>query len=567
MTSADKTRMKKGFYSKKFFTALWKVFLECFLHRKMFKKNPLMGYMHMTFAFGWFLLIATGNLESRLHNLTNLNLPYFPIFFKYFVHGKSDVFTRYFTFVMDFLLLFILSGVFLAFTKRISKGLFGVKKVTRHKLIDKIALYSLWCIFPFRLFAESITSASFQSGGFLTGSLGILFSKILPVQILEIPAWWAYSVALSVFFVCLPYSRYLHIPAEALLIFARNFGLKSGKNFDSFSVLEVGACPSCGVCIDACQLNFSSRIIDTQPAYFIRSVRDNRVIEEKAYNCFICGRCQSACPVGIDTNNLRLQQRINLADSYYADFNYLPNNGIKNAEIIYFAGCMTHLTPTIKKSMKMIFETAGVDYLFLDEDASVCCGRPLMLSGNIESAQNLINYNKLLIEISGAKLLVTSCPICFKVFMEDYGLNIEIKHHSQYIVNLINSGRLNPGFTDLEVVYHDPCELGRGSGVYKEPRVLLRQVSVLQENKNEMEDSFCCGGSLGILEIRAGERDAVVKDAIRELTSGNPDIIATACPLCKKTFSQFAQIPVKDISEIVLMALEKRKDKVILSAR
>ncbi len=106
---------------------------------------------------------------------------------------------------------------------------------------------------------------------------------------------------------------------------------------------------------------------------------------------------------------------------------------------IYFAGCMTHLTPAIKKSMLEILNYSKIDYWFLDEEKAPCCGRPLIQIGQYEAAKQLIANNQRLILESGAKTVVVSCPICYKVFKEDYHLPlIEVKHHSEYILELIN---------------------------------------------------------------------------------------------------------------------------------
>jgi Fe-S oxidoreductase len=555
LSSLEKKLFNRGFFSFKFFSATWEVFMESLIHRKMFRSKPLMGYMHMTFALGWFLLIAIGNLESRLHNLTSLNWPYFPIFFKFFIHENPHVLPGLFSFVMDFILLMVLSGVVLAIIKRFYSRFFGIKKLTRHSAIDRLAMYSLWCIFPLRFLAESLSAASYHAGGFATNPFGAFLGSFLPVQTLTYPAWWAYSFSLGIFFVTLPWSRYLHIPAEVLLVYAKHFGFKSEKTKNNFTILEVSSCPRCGLCIDACQLNFSAGITDTQPAYFIRSIREGAVREDKAFNCMICGRCLEACPVGIETNNIRLQQRTLMADDYLSDFSFLPSQEVKKAEVVYFAGCMTHLTPSIKKSVIKILDVAGIDYLFLDQDASICCGRPVMLSGNIESANNLILYNKTLIQKSGAKTLVTSCPICYKVFNSDYGLDIEILHHSQFILRLAEENKIELVKKDLRVAFHDPCELGRNSGIYDQPRSLLKKSVDLSVVMAEREKALCCGGSMGLFSVTNDQRDSILTDLVMELSADNPDLIATACPLCKKTISRASSIPVKDISEIVVQML------------
>jgi Fe-S oxidoreductase len=105
------------------------------------------------------------------------------------------------------------------------------------------------------------------------------------------------------------------------------------------------------------------------------------------------------------------------------------------------------------------------------------------------------------------------------------------------------------------VVYHSPCDLGRGSGVYDQPRDVLRHVSRLEKSKFEDENSLCCGGSLANTRINSQKKSKIAYDAVTELTKGNPDILATSCPLCKKTFSGETETRVADISEIVAEAL------------
>ena len=114
------------------------------------------------------------------------------------------------------------------------------------------------------------------------------------------------------------------------------------------------------------------------------------------------------------------------------NFEYINLKIEKKAPVIYFAGCMTHLTPSIKLAMEAIFNASETEYIFLDKDGTICCGRPLMMAGEILKAHKLVEKNRKLIKDSGAKTLVTSCPICLKVFKEDYLLDIEVMHHSQY---------------------------------------------------------------------------------------------------------------------------------------
>ena len=561
---ADRKKFWMGLITEKIFLAIKEIFLESLIHRKIFRINPLLGYMHMTIAFGWFLLIVVGNMEGRLHGGTDLNPPYYPIFLRFFVHDHSGIpYGVFFANLMDFLLLFVLSGVILAYIKRAFSFLFGVKRKPRRKLQDIVIMITLWTIFPLRLFAESFTASVYGNGGFITGTIGNLFSYLPHTDELAYTFWWLYSISLGTFFVVLPFTRYMHIPAEVLLIFMRNSGIKTEKEFTSYSDLEVYSCPKCGMCMDKCQMGFAANIKDMQSVYFIQSVRKNKVEEKKLFNCMICGRCQEFCPVGINLNSHRMIQRRLVADVVNSKFDYLPVKTVPTVDIIYFAGCMTHLTPSIKKAMLTIFTEAGVNYNFMDADGTICCGRPLMLAGKEGEAKELQKRNEATIQKSGAKLLVTSCPICYKVFKEEYNLDIEILHHSQYLLRLSDEGKIKTLSSDVLAVYHDPCELGRGSGVYEEPRKLLEKTVKLQEIKNSKKISLCCGGSLGNTQMDSFKRDMISADACKQLLKGNPEMLVTACPLCKKTLSKYSSVEIKDIAEVVAGQL-KNKNSLVL---
>jgi Fe-S oxidoreductase len=569
MDASDRVKAGMALFSFSLLKTIKEIFLESLLHRRMFKRNPLLGFMHMSFALGWFLLIVMGNLESRVYSGGHINPPYYPIFLKFFIHDKRvlpfEIFTLpgIFRFTMDLLLLFVLSGLVLALFKRTRSRWFGMKRTTSQNSFDKWAITSLWLIFPMRLLAESFTAGLYQGGGFLTNTLGSIFDAFLPLKYLAYPAWWAYSTMLGIFFVTLPWSRYMHIPTEIILIFLRNAGIEQGKYPGSFSEIELRSCPRCGVCIDVCQMNEAGQTGSTA-VYFIRSLREKQFDVQLNSNCMMCGRCLEACPVGIDTLGLRVGARSVDNKGITSDFSYLLKQPVieKKSEVVYFAGCMGHLTPGVKRAMVQIFENAAIGFTFLDEDGSICCGRPLRLAGLQEAASKLVKENTEKIQNTGAKILVTSCPICYKIFNNDYQLEgIKVLHHSVYIDNLVKDGKLVLRPTELKTVYHDPCELGRGSGIYDQPRNVLKQMSEVAETAEERVNSLCCGGSIGDLAMNSIKRNVIRDNALNMLCESQPDMLVTACPLCKKTFDSGNVIVVKDIAEVVAENLNLNKHK------
>lgn len=564
LPSRDMLLIVKRLFTYHTLTAVWEVVSESLLHRRIFRRNVVLGYMHMSLAFGWFLLITIGWWETIVY----LGPKWIPlqghVFFKYFIplngiEGHQPLFDN----IMDALLLFVLSGVALAWLKRLRSRMMGMRRTTKHIFFDRIALSALWFIFPLRLLAESITCAIYGGGGFLTENIGFLLSDLVSSDVLMLlyePSWWAYSSALGIFFVAMPFSRYMHIFTEIPLIFLRHYRLRPEAKEKSYDNFEVEACSRCGICIDPCQLQSVLGINEVQSVYFLRDRRYNMLQQKVAYNCLMCGRCEAVCPVGINLNTLRQNSRTSMRNiPNEGRYNYLKNLDRSQGEgrVGYFAGCMTLLTPNTLSAMQRIFDAAGDEVWWADKDGGVCCGRPLKLSGEADSAQKMIDYNKSLFEKHHITTLVTSCPICLRVFREEYDLEgIEVLHHSEYILRLLNQNRLKVNYSpERRYTYHDPCELGRGSGIYDEPRAVIEAVGVLLEPKHTRKDSLCCGSSVANTAISDAQQLTLARSVAEELEATGAETIVTACPLCKKAIARGSEQQVSDLSEIIANSL------------
>ena len=567
------------------------LFCDCLFHTKIWKRKPLLGYMHSAIAFGWFMLIVLGHLEVALFVPKHLAWTegglFYPIFYRFFVWinpGHVSLRGWFFFFLMDFFLLYVLTGVGMAIFKRFRSIVLGMRHTTKPSLADRIALYSLWLIFPLRLLAESFT-ADLSGGSFLTIPVNHLWHLIFGDKLFFMPVWWAYSICLGLFFAAMPFSRYMHILTEVLWILLRNAGLKPSHPRKGVAEAEIYACSSCGLCLDACPMNVQKKNLKYSSVYFIRFLRrhNEKKINDIAEKCLMCDKCHALCPVGVDAPALRRAQRATVNNSLVYDYSYLKscqsaaafsgsfNAGVSETmvpsapEVMYFAGCMTHLTPRIIKSVEKVFKAASVNYVFADRDGGICCGRPLMLAGKTSAAQETIAANKKMILESGCRTLVLSCPICYKIFKEEYGLKgIEVLHYTQYIKRLVDEGRLKLNAGGESIVYHDPCELGRGYGVYAEPRNVLSQVGTLVKAGKEGDESVCCGGSLGSLTLDARDRAKITESSLANLVVNKPQTIVTACPLCLMTFSGPAldavnaegnPVKVNDFAEVVLRSI------------
>ena len=590
---------------------VWDIFCNCLLHVKLWKRNKLLGFMHSSIAFGWFMIILLGHLEVFIYCPERVHLFYYPIFFNYFVaENESTIGGAVLFFLMDFFLLLILTGIGLAIVKRVRSRLFGMRRTTRPSLLDRVGLYSLWAIFPLRLLAESFT-AHISGGSFLTIPANWVFRQFLGNDLNLLPTWWAYSIALGVFMVVLPFTRYMHIPAEMMLIPMRNAGLRIRHPRKGFAKIQVLSCPGCGVCIDACPMSAQKINIKDCTVYLNRQIRrgNEKRIEEISDKCLLCGKCEAVCQVGVEGPRMRVAQRSARRYGLTPDFaavdpaplamqaagafakasggsvaagtGNLPKSAGGSAsagtgdlpqsaggsasadtgdlsksaggtKVLYFSGCMTRLTPSIGKAVCSLLDKAGVDYVWLDREEGLCCGRPLLTAGRIDAALSLIRKNEAVILGSGADTLLVSCPICYKIFTERYSLpGVRVVHYADYFAELTRQGRLRFEKSDICYVYHDPCELGRGCGIYDSPRRLIGQAAGIAEAEKSREESVCCGGSLGSLTLDFAHREVMTRKALENLYSSRADAIATACPLCLSTLRRYSDRPVRDLAELL----------------
>ena len=114
------------------------------------------------------------------------------------------------------------------------------------------------------------------------------------------------------------------------------------------------------------------------------------------------------------------------------------------------------------------------------------------------------------------KSIVTTCPHCFNTLKNEYpelGGDYAVKHHSQFLQELINEGKLSiegGTFKGKKITFHDPCYLGRANDVYEAPRVLIEKLDAeLVEMKRCKSKGLCCGagGAQMFKEAEKGDKE------------------------------------------------------------
>ena len=237
-------------------------------------------------------------------------------------------------------------------------------------------------------------------------------------------------------------------------------------------------------------------------------------------------------------------------------------------EILFWVGCAGSFDERYKRvtlAMINILERAGINFAVLGEEET-CTGDPARRAGNeflfqmqaVANIQTLNTYN--------IKKIVTACPHCFNTLKNEYpelGGNYEVVHHSVFLQQLIDEGRLKVKEGDMsenKTVYHDSCYLGRSNNIYAPPRKVLEALQAdLVEMKRCGTVGLCCGagGAQMFKESEKGNTDINVERAKEAIDTG-ASTIATACPFCMTMLSDGIKnenkedsISVMDIAEIV----------------
>jgi len=213
----------------------------------------------------------------------------------------------------------------------------------------------------------------------------------------------------------------------------------------------------------------------------------------------------------------------------------------KEADILFWvgsAGSFDDRAKKITRAFVKIMNRAGVNFGVLGTEES-SSGDTAKRAGNEFLFQMQAMTNIEVMNAYNVKHIVTTCPHSYNTIKNEYpslGGNYTVQHHTEFISNLITEGKLTitGDLKGKEIVYHDPCYLGRANGVYDSPRSLISSLGVdVVEMKRSKSRSFCCGagGAQMFKDAERGDKEINI-DRTEEALALKPDIIATGCPFC-----------------------------------
>jgi Fe-S oxidoreductase len=236
--------------------------------------------------------------------------------------------------------------------------------------------------------------------------------------------------------------------------------------------------------------------------------------------------------------------------------------------IIYFPGCMaTYRAQDIARATIELLRRAGVDFELLGKE-EWCCGSVLLRTGDRTTAEEVARHNIKVLGDAGATAVVTSCAGCFRTLDKDYKemfgkQDFEVVHFVDFLLSLIREGKLEFPEVNMKVTYHDPCHLGRHSGVYEAPREILKSVPGLElfEMAHNRQNAKCCGAGGGVRAARRELSDKMGDARLREAVDTGADVLTSACPFCTFALREAAErsgskIKVLDLPELLLEILE-----------
>jgi len=369
---------------------------------------------------------------------------------------------------------------------------------------------------------------------------------------------------------------------------------------------EVARCNKCGFCLPSCP----TYTVKRKEAYsargrnaIVRFAIENQLelnddTERSIFSCLGCGACTAVCLSSVQTKDLIFQNREcqvdagfypkiadrliktledshNISDDDQEDraewqelIKELPADALakEHAEVAFFVGCVASFFPLVQRipaNMARIMQKAGVDFTILGGE-EWCCGFPLIGAGRPEKLEAMKAHNLKKVSDVGAKTIVFTCPSCYHTWRHFYQADVRLMHSSQLMADLIREGKITFE-NEIHVVaaYHDPCDLGRNSGVYEEPREVMRAIPGLKlvELPMNRKLSVCCGGG-GNVEMTDPDLSAQVAqmklDSVRE---AGAEMVITSCQQCVRTMvtrarRQKIKLEVKDLTELVYDAMK-----------
>jgi Fe-S oxidoreductase/FAD/FMN-containing dehydrogenase len=373
------------------------------------------------------------------------------------------------------------------------------------------------------------------------------------------------------------------------------------------------ACSQCGYCVDECD-QFYGRGWESQSPrgkwYWLREymagkVKWNQFMVDTFLVCTTCELCNLRCsaslpiepswmklrgklvhedrqmtfpPFEIMAAALRSQgdiwagYRRHRSDWFPQELRAKHGPGRKS-ENVYFAGCTaSYVEKDIAQASVTLLDAAGIDFTYIGQNEN-CCGTPMLVAGKWDVFEETMRHNLEQVKACGASTVITSCPACDMMWRHVYpqwarklGLDypIKTKHYSELVAEKIRSGEFRFSHeVKATVTWHDSCHIGRVSGVYEEPREIIKAIPGVKfvEMPFHREEAHCCGSVLTLIKEPPVAAE-VGRVRLEEALEVKADSVLALCPCCEFQFRvtrEKKQLPleIKDLATFACQGLGK----------
>ena len=440
--------------------------------------------------------------------------------------------------------------------------------------------------------------------------------------------WWFHLLLAVAFIALIPFTKFRHILTTSANLFLANRGPVGklatidleNEDTESFGARTVGdlswkdifdgdACTQCKRCQDRCPAHNTDKPLS--PMQVVNRIGETAFTAPEAdlietvgrdaiWSCTTCRACQDICPAAIEHVDKIVELRRNLVlmegefpgDEVMTAMEQIEVNGNplgmgyasrgdwaeglelidagtgQDFDVLYFVGCYASFDKrniAVARSFVTLCKAAGIKVGILGKDEK-CCGEPARKMGNEYLYQTMASENIGVIEASGAKRIVTTCPHCFNTLTKDYrdlGLTIEVEPHPVFLSRLVAEGRLRITGAPFDCSYHDSCYLGRHNGLYAAPRQLIAtaggRIAEMEKNRDQ---GFCCGAGGGriLAEEKLGSRINVAR--VQQAAATGTGLLLANCPFCLTMFEDGVKgagieesLRPRDIAEVLVERL------------
>ncbi|MEM0366143.1 MAG: (Fe-S)-binding protein [Acidilobaceae archaeon] len=350
----------------------------------------------------------------------------------------------------------------------------------------------------------------------------------------------------------------------------------------------INLCYQCGSCTASCLIS---------PGLPVRTIMRKAQIgvldDGSSWKCLSCRYCEVTCPRGVRISDVIRGYRImlyenksvpeRLVECLWKIYDYGNPLGaprrerlvwakglevFSSGEAAIYSCCMNAYDKRLQYAAKSLVEVllkAGIKVSVLEGEN--CCGDIVYNTGEEYYLEELAQSNVSVLEKLKPTVILTLSPHCYNMLKNiypRYGAKppAPVLHYTQYIAELITSGRIKPGNLNAKVTYHDPCYLGRWSNIYEEPRTIIQHINGVKfvEMEHNRENSLCCGGGGGAFWMENIESRKVTRERLTEAKNTEAELMSTACPYCIRMFEDELKIVrysirVVDVVEILRESL------------